>query len=72
MFTLHLELEFVELDIADIVLFLYRDEYYSELKDVNSEEIAKLIVAKNTKSQKLSTVKLLFNKKTRKFTDIQE
>lgn len=58
--------------IADIVLFLYRDEYYYPLKEDNSEEIAEIIVAKNTKSQKVSTVKLLFNKKIGKFTDIQE
>ena len=62
----------VFIDIADIVLFLYRDEYYYPLKEDNSEEIAEIIVAKNTKSQKLSTVKLHFNKKIGKFTDIRE
>lgn len=52
---------------ADIVMFLYRDEYYNRDDDEN-KNVAELIVAKNRNGATAST-ELFFRKETMKFED---
>jgi replicative DNA helicase len=44
---------------ADVVLFLYRDDYYNPMADVG---VAEVIVAKNRNGETQKTVKLVFSK----------
>lgn len=52
---------------ADIVMFLYRDEYYNRDEDENAN-LAELIIAKN-RNGATGTVKLFFRKEIMKFSD---
>lgn len=52
---------------ADIVMFLYRDEYYN--KETEKQGIAELIVAKN-RNGATDTVPLQFNRDTQLFSDL--
>lgn len=53
---------------ADIVMFLYRDEYYNR-DDAESQNIAELIIAKN-RNGPTTNVKLQFNKEIMRFGDL--
>ena len=55
-------------NISDIVLFIYRDEYYnsSDEEDISKRGTAEIIVAKNNFGPS-GTVNLLFNKRITKF-----
>ena len=55
-------------NISDIVLFIYRDEYYNSTdeEDVSKRGTAEIIVAKNNFGSS-GTVNLLFNKRITKF-----
>ena len=55
---------------ADIVMFLYRDEYYNRDDDEN-KNLAELIVAKN-RNGATDTIKLFFCKEIMKFDDFIE
>ena len=55
---------------ADIVMFLYRDEYYNRDDDEN-KNLADLIVAKN-RNGATATLTLFFQKETMQFTDFVE
>lgn len=52
---------------ADIVMFLYRDEYYNP-DDEENENLAELIVAKN-RNGSTATLTLFFQKETMQFND---
>lgn len=52
---------------ADIVIFLYRDKYYS--KDENQEDITEVIIRKH-RNGALDTVKLLFQGELTRFRDV--
>ena len=54
-------------DDADIVMFLYRDDYYNS--DSDMKHIAELIVAKN-RIGPLDTIRLFFHKRFGKFSDL--
>lgn len=53
---------------ADIVMFLYRDEYYNREESEN-KNIAELIIAKN-RNGPTTSVHLQFNKETMRFSDL--
>lgn len=53
---------------ADIVMFLYRDEYYNR-DDAESQNIAELIIAKNRNGPTVN-VNLQFNKEIMRFGDL--
>lgn len=53
---------------ADIVMFLYRDEYYNR-DDTNNQNIADLIIAKN-RNGATTTIKLKFEKEYLLFSDL--
>ena len=55
---------------ADIVMFLYRDEYYNRDDDEN-KNLADLIVAKN-RNGATATIRLHFRKETMRFNDFIE
>ena len=52
---------------ADIVVFLYRDKYYS--KDENQEDVTEVIIRKH-RNGALGTVNLLFQGEYTRFRDI--
>lgn len=52
---------------ADIVMFLYRDEYYNR-DDTNNKNVAELIIAKN-RNGPTTSVRLQFNKEIMHFGD---
>ena len=52
---------------ADIVMFLYRDEYYG--RDEGNENLAELIIAKN-RNGPTTSIHLQFDKETLKFRDL--
>lgn len=53
---------------ADIVMFLYRDEYYNR-DDTANENLAELIIAKN-RNGPTTTIPLQFNKEIMRFGDL--
>ena len=53
---------------ADIVMFLYRDEYYNR-DDTGNENIAELIIAKN-RNGPTTSIRLQFNKEIMRFGDL--
>ena len=53
---------------ADIVMFLYRDEYYNR-DEQDNENIAELIIAKN-RNGPTTSVRLQFNKEVMRFGDL--
>lgn len=53
---------------ADIVMFLYRDEYYNR-DDADNENLAEVIIAKN-RNGPTTSVRLQFNKDTMRFGDL--
>ncbi|HVW89247.1 MAG TPA: DnaB-like helicase C-terminal domain-containing protein, partial [Gaiellaceae bacterium] len=53
---------------ADVVMFVYRDEYYNP-EDTDSSGIAELIVAKH-RNGATDTTKLAFQKRYAKFADL--
>ena len=53
---------------ADIVMFLYRDEYYNR-EDSGNENTAELIIAKN-RNGPTTAVRLYFDKETMRFADL--
>lgn len=53
---------------ADIVMFLYRDEYYNR-EDSGNENIAEVIISKN-RNGATTSVRLQFNKETMRFGDL--
>ena len=53
---------------ADIVMFLYRDEYYNR-DDTNNQNIAELIIAKN-RNGPTTSIRLQFQKEIMKFRDL--
>ena len=53
---------------ADIVMFLYRDEYYNR-DEAENKNIAELIIAKN-RNGPTTSVHLRFDKETMKFSDL--
>ncbi len=55
---------------ADLVLFLYREDYYRNDSDLSSD-VSELILAKNRHGS-LGTVELYFHKDITKFSDIKE
>lgn len=54
---------------ADIITFLYRDEYYN--KDSEEKGIAEIIIAKG-RNVGIGTVKMVFNKEVGRFIDIEK
>ena len=52
---------------ADIVMFLYREEYYN--RETDNENIAELIIAKN-RNGPTTSIRLQFNKETMRFADL--
>lgn len=52
---------------ADVIMFLYRDEYYNP--NTNESGITEVIIAKNREGA-VGVAKLAFEKRTQKFTDI--
>ena len=57
---------------ADIVAFLYRDDYYQQQKEGQPESnVTELILAKNRHGS-LGTVKLYFHKEYTKFSSVKE
>ena len=55
---------------ADIVMFLYRDEYYNR-DDSDKENIAELIIAKN-RNGPTTAINLYFDKETMRFADLTQ
>ena len=55
---------------ADIVLFIYRDDYYTPIKD-NTVSEAEIIIEKNRDNYDISTAKLNFKGNITKFEDIE-
>ena len=55
---------------ADIVLFIYRDDYYTPIRD-NTVSEAEIIIAKNRDNYDISTAKLNFKGNITKFEDIE-
>ena len=53
---------------ADIIMFLYRDDYYTPSED-NAYSEAEIIIAKNGNNFATSTAKLIFKKNITKFED---
>ena len=53
---------------ADIVMFLYRDEYYNR-DDTDNQNIAELIIAKN-RNGPTTSIRLHFNKEIMRFGDL--
>lgn len=53
---------------ADIVMFLYRDEYYNR-DEAENENIAELIIAKN-RNGPTTSLRLQFNKEIMRFGDL--
>jgi replicative DNA helicase len=53
---------------ADIVMFLYRDEYYNR-DDTSNENIAELIIAKN-RNGPTTSIRLQFQKEILRFGDL--
>ena len=53
---------------ADIVMFLYRDEYYNR-DDTENQNIAELIIAKN-RNGPTTSIRLQFNKEIMHFGDL--
>lgn len=53
---------------ADIVMFLYRDEYYNH-EETENQNVAELIIAKN-RNGATSSIRLFFDKETTKFGDL--
>ena len=53
---------------ADVVMFLYRDEYYNR-EDSSGENIAEVIIAKN-RNGPTTSVRLQFNKEIMRFGDL--
>ena len=53
---------------ADIVMFLYRDEYYNR-DDTSNENIAELIIAKN-RNGPTTSIRLRFDKNVMRFEDL--
>ena len=57
---------------ADIVAFIYRDDYYQDKKDDQPEKnLTELIIKKNRHGD-LGKVKLYFHKEYTKFTNAEE
>lgn len=54
---------------ADIVMFLYRDEYYSREDNAENENIAELIIAKN-RNGPTTSIRLQFQKEIMRFGDL--
>ncbi|MBQ9497454.1 MAG: DnaB-like helicase C-terminal domain-containing protein, partial [Selenomonadaceae bacterium] len=52
---------------ADIVMFLYREEYYN--READNENIAELIIAKN-RNGPTTSIRLQFNKEIMRFGDL--
>ena len=52
---------------ADIVMFLYREEYYN--RETDNENITELIIAKN-RNGPTTSIRLQFNKETMRFADL--
>ena len=52
---------------ADIVMFLYREEYYN--RETDNENIAELIIAKN-RNGPTTSIRLHFNKEIMRFADL--
>ncbi len=57
-------------EYSDIVLFIYRDDYYTPMKN-NTVSEAEIIIAKNRDNYDISTVKLNFKGNITKFEDIE-
>ena len=57
-------------EYADIVLFIYRDDYYTPMKN-NTVSESEIIIAKNRDNYDISTVKLNFKGNITKFEDIE-
>lgn len=57
-------------EIVDIVLFLYRDDYYTPIQDSAKSE-AEIIIAKNRQNPDISKIRLEFKKDIIKFNDIK-
>ena len=55
---------------ADIIMFLYRDDYYTPSEDT-AYSVAEIIIAKNRDNYDISTVKLNFKGNITKFEDIE-
>ena len=55
---------------ADIVMFLYRDEYYNR-EDSGNENTAELIIAKN-RNGPTTAINLYFDKETMRFADLTQ
>ena len=53
---------------ADMVMFLYRDEYYNR-DDTNNQNLAELILAKN-RNGPTTSIRLQFKKETMRFRDL--
>ena len=53
---------------ADIVMFLYRDEYYNR-DDADNENVAELILAKN-RNGPTTSIRLQFQKEIMRFNDL--
>ena len=54
---------------ADIVMFLYRDEYYNR-DDTNNQNIAELIIAKN-RNGPTTSIRLQFQKEIMLFRNLE-
>ena len=57
-------------EYSDIVLFIYRDDYYTPMKN-NTVSEAEIIIAKNGNNYDISTAKLNFKGNITKFEDIE-
>lgn len=57
---------------ADIVAFLYRDDYYNDKKDDQPESNLTELIIKKNRHGSLGTVKLYFHKEYTKFSSVKE
>lgn len=57
---------------ADIVAFLYRDDYYNDRVDGQSESNLTELIIKKNRHGSLGTVKLYFHKEYTKFSNVKE
>ena len=57
---------------ADIVAFLYRDAYYQDKTDDQSESNLTELIVKKNRHGSLGTVKLYFHKEYTKFSSVEE
>ncbi|MGT2743665.1 replicative DNA helicase [Streptococcus plurextorum] len=57
---------------ADIITFLYRDDYYQEHKDAQVESNLTELIIKKNRHGSLGTVKLYFHKEYTKFSSVKE